>query len=95
MFTEADAELAAAVVRGLTGFQLSMLLSHGIGLARSPLTATERRVVQFLLTSKLEKQIAAELGQSPNTTHGHIRNVYRKFGVRGRHELMALWLSFR
>jgi DNA-binding CsgD family transcriptional regulator len=95
VFTEADAELAAAVVRGLTGFQLSMLLSHGIGLARSPLTATERRVVQFLLTSKLEKQIAAELGQSPNTTHGHIRNVYRRFGVRGRHELMALWLSFR
>jgi DNA-binding CsgD family transcriptional regulator len=72
-----------------------MLLSHGTGLAGSPLTQTERRVVQLLLTSKSEKQIAGELGQSPNTTHGHIRSVYRKFGVRGRHELMALWLSFR
>jgi DNA-binding NarL/FixJ family response regulator len=46
-----------------------------------------------VLTGLSEKQIAANRHQSPHTTHENITNIYRKFGVRNRAALMALWLS--
>jgi DNA-binding CsgD family transcriptional regulator len=55
----------------------------------------ERRIVSLLLTDRAEKEIAAELGQKPATTHKYITGILRKFGVRGRTGLMALWLGRR
>ncbi len=92
-FTEADAELAGETIRGLTWFQRQLLYSHGLLVAESPLTPTERQVVQLLLTDKSEKEIASDLGQSPHTTHDHVKEIYRKFNVNGRAALMAVWLS--
>jgi FixJ family two-component response regulator len=55
----------------------------------------ERRVARLLLTDQKEKQIAHALGLGFDTTHNHVSEIYRKFGVRSRAGLMALWLGGR
>lgn len=94
-FSHRDAAFAAHVLRGLKWFQRELLLGQGLPLAKEPLTVTERRIVSLLLTEKSEKQIAAELGQTPATTHKYITGILRKFGVSGRTGLLALWLGRR
>jgi hypothetical protein len=46
-----------------------------------------------LLDGKTEKAVAAILGQSPNTTHIHVKSIYAKFGVHNRAALTSLWLG--
>ncbi|EIP97349.1 response regulator containing a CheY-like receiver domain and an HTH DNA-binding domain [Opitutaceae bacterium TAV1] len=94
-FTAADAELVGYALRGLKWFQRELMLSHGLLLAGAPLSAAEHRIVRLLLTERSEKEIAAELGQSPKTTHKYITGILRKYGVSGRIGLMALWLGRR
>lgn len=94
-FSAADAQFVAYVMRGLKWFQRELMLHHGLLLAAQPLTDTERRIVSLLLTDRTEKEVAAELGQKPATTHKYITGILRKFGVRGRTGLMALWLGRR
>ena len=92
-FTKAEAALAAYALRGLRWFHLRLFLGHGLLVGDKALTPMQRRVVQGLLTGKEEKAIAADLGQSPATTHKHVETVYRAFGVASRAALMALWLA--
>jgi DNA-binding CsgD family transcriptional regulator len=92
-FTEAERDTVLAALRGLKWFHRQYLLSHGLLVARSPLTPTERSVLQGLLTGLSEKEIAADLGRRPQTTHENVKHLYRKFGVRSRAALMALWLG--
>jgi DNA-binding CsgD family transcriptional regulator len=92
-FTTQERDTLAYALRGIKWFHRQLLLSHGLLVAGTPLTDAERSVLQSLLSGKTEKQIAAELGQSPHTTHGHVTALYRKFGVGNRPALMALWLG--
>lgn len=92
-FTETDAELAGFVMRPLNWFIRQMFHSHGLLVAQEPLTATQREVLQMLLSDKSEKQIAADLGQSYHTTHTHVKEIFRKYNVTSRAGLMAVWLS--
>lgn len=92
-FSPDDARLAGYVMRGLTWFARQLLYSHGILVSREPLTATERVVAQLLLTRKSERQIADDLSQSHHTTHDHVKEIYRKFGVKSRSGFMAIWLT--
>lgn len=92
-FTPDDTVLVRRIMRGLRWFQRELLLAHGLRLAGAPLTPTERRIVRLLLTERSEKEIAAELRQSPKTTHKYITEILRKYGVKGRIGLMALWLG--
>ncbi|MFY0566959.1 response regulator transcription factor [Archangium lansingense] len=94
-FSAADAELAGVVLRGLKWFHRALALSHGLIAARSPLTAMERRVTRLLLTGRSEKEIADALGSTLGTTHNHVGQIFRKFGVRSRAELTAIWLGHR
>ena len=94
-FTEAERDVAYYAMRGLTWFHRQLLLSHGLLVAQSPLSPSERRVLQLLLTDLPEKAIAAEIGVSPSTLHTYVRDVLRKFGVSGRTGLIALWLGRR
>jgi len=66
------------------------MLSHGLLIAETPLTPTERKAPHHLLTGGSEKEIAAQVGQSYNTTHEHVGTLYRKLGVKNRSALMAL-----
>jgi len=80
-------------MRGLKWFQQRLLLNHGIHAASEPITPAERSVLLALLGGETEKEIAESLGKSPNTIHIHVKSIYRKYGVRNRPALAALWMS--
>lgn len=92
-FRRSDLEIAAYALRSLAWFNRQLHLGHGRLIAEEPLTAAERRVLKPLLGGGVEKAIADDLNQSPHTTHQHVKTIFRKFNVRSRAELMALWLG--
>lgn len=92
-FTADDKAPLALAMRGLKWFLRRQLLGHGLLIASTPLTPTERKVLLALLEGRVEKQIAQDLAQSPNTTHVHVKSIYGKFGVTKRSALTALWLG--
>ncbi len=93
LFTETERDEIAYALRGLKWFHRQLMLSHGLLVAKNPLTAAERKVLHLLLTGLSEKLIAEQLGRSYHTTHEWITSIYRKFGVNNRAALMALWLG--
>lgn len=92
-FTEAERDHLAYALRGLKWFHRQLLLSHGLLLAGTPLTPAERKVLHLLLTGLPEKLIADQLERSHHTVHDSVCTVFRKFGVKNRASLMALWLG--
>jgi len=92
-YTEAERDRVGYALRGLRWFHRQQMLGHGLFAAASPLTQTERAVLQGLLRGNPEKTIAAALGHSSHTTHEYIVRIYRKYGVNSRAELMSLWLG--
>jgi len=46
-----------------------------------------------LLGGDSEKQVAAKLGLSQHTVHVYVKQLYRKYGVSSRAELLARWLQ--
>lgn len=92
-FTTAERDTVAYVLRGLRWFHRQQMLGHGLGIGTAPLTPTERLVLSGLLRGLREKEVAADLEQSPGTTHVHVTRIYRKYGVNNRAGLMALWLG--
>jgi DNA-binding CsgD family transcriptional regulator len=92
-FCDEDRDLLHYAVRPLRGFHRQLLLHHGVFVADKPLTNSERRVLNELLTEKTEKEIARELALSPSTVHTYCVRICKKFGVRGRAGLVALWLA--
>ncbi|MES1940908.1 LuxR family transcriptional regulator [Salinisphaera sp. T5B8] len=85
--------VASYALRSLSWFTRQLHLSYGQLVAKTPLTPTERRVLRRLLSGRAEKAIAHDIDQSPHTTHNYFTNIFRKFNVRSRAELMALWLG--
>jgi DNA-binding CsgD family transcriptional regulator len=51
-----------------------------------------RQTLQSLLAGDSEKQAAAKLGVSQNTVHVYVKQLYRKFDVNSRGELLAKWV---
>jgi len=92
-FSAGDAALAASALGGIKWFHRQLLLSHGLPLTRDPLPPAQRRVLLQLLGGRTEKHIAEELGLTAGTTHQYTVALYRKFAVKGRAELAALWLG--
>jgi DNA-binding CsgD family transcriptional regulator len=92
-FAPYDRDLLAYALRPLKWFHRRVMLHHGLLIARAPLTPMERRLVNLLLTERVEKEIAQELALTPATTHTYITDLFRKFGVSGRSGLTALWLG--
>lgn len=92
-FAQSQVDIASYALRSLKWFHKQVLLSHGLLIAETPLTPTEKRVMKQLLTDLTEKQIADKLGQKVDTTHKHVTAIYRKFNVNSRAALMAAWLG--
>ena len=59
------------------------------GARQATLSPRERDVHERLLRGDSNKEIAAALRVSPRTVNGHLSNIYRKLGVRGRTEAVA------
>ena len=57
------------------------------------LTPRERDVLRGLLQGASEKQVAAELGLSPQTVHGRVKSIYLAYGVTSRSELLVKCLG--
>jgi len=54
------------------------------------LTSRESQVVQLVARGLATKQVARRLGLSMHTANDHLRTAYRKAGVGGRDEMLAL-----
>jgi len=52
------------------------------------LTAKEREVLSLVVDHRTNREIAGELHLSRNTVKTHLRNIWRKLGVRSRRELL-------
>ena len=94
-FDARELQHVADVLRGLKWFHRQLLLSHGVGIVDVSLTKAEHRVIPLLLSGDAEKRIADKLELKPSTLHQYATSIYRKFGVRGRSEFMAIWLRGR
>lgn len=58
-----------------------------------PLTVREQEVLQLLLSGKSNREIAGDLYISENTVKTHTRNIFSKYDVGGRAELIITLLK--
>lgn len=93
LFGDRERELLDYSTRPLKWFHHQLVLHHGVMLANEPLKPAERRVLNSLLSQKTEQEIAEEHGLTQSTVHTYCTRIYRKFNVRGRTGLTALWLG--
>lgn len=91
-FSDEQIACLAYGMRGIKWFHRHLMLGNGLLMASSPLTPTEHKVMQLLLTKASEKEIGRQIGMATSTAHQHVTSIFRKFGVRSRAELMSLWL---
>jgi DNA-binding CsgD family transcriptional regulator len=65
---------------------------YNIGMNADPyqLSSREKEVAELLLQGKSNKEIALALGVSVSTVEFHLKNVYRKLGVKSRTEAILL-----
>jgi DNA-binding NarL/FixJ family response regulator len=61
--------------------------------ALEPLTSREQEVLQELLLGKSNREIAAALYITENTVKTHAKNIYSKYDVRSRAELISTILK--
>ncbi|HCX64541.1 MAG TPA: helix-turn-helix transcriptional regulator [Eubacteriaceae bacterium] len=61
--------------------------------ALAPLTQREEEVLQLILSGKSNRRISEELYISENTVKTHVKNIYSKYGVSGRAELISTLLK--
>ncbi len=54
-----------------------------------PLTPTEREVAELAAAGRTNQQVADTLAISRRTVEAHLQRVYRKLGVRSRHDLAS------
>ena len=57
------------------------------------LSHRQRQVLLHLMSGDGTKQIARKLSMSPFTVNDHLKTIYHRFGVSGRGELLAQFLS--
>ncbi|MBI5496069.1 MAG: hypothetical protein HY904_13680 [Deltaproteobacteria bacterium] len=93
VFSPQDAWLAFTLQRYAVACLRSLARACGYLDAVAPLTPRERDVVRLLLTGQRERDVAHALGMTPSALHERVKEVYGKFQVTSRPELMALWLT--
>ena len=57
------------------------------------LTKKERQILERLAIGKSYKEIADELGRSPQTIYSHSKRMYRKMGVNSKTEAVVLFMN--
>jgi len=89
----AQRNLHAALRREIKPVAPHALVGEPAPLSRllARLSRTECRILGYLRTPLTERQIAGELERSHHTVHVHVKNIYRKFGVSSRKQLVELF----
>jgi DNA-binding NarL/FixJ family response regulator len=59
------------------------------------LTEQERRILRLIAAGQTNRQIAAEIGLSPNTVKDHVSNLFRKLRITRRSEAAAIIAQHR
>jgi len=57
------------------------------------LTVREQEVLQHVLSGESNREIAQSLFISESTVKTHVRNIFSKYGVRSRTELISILLK--
>ena len=70
-------------------------LAPAAGAGPVSLSPRLRQTLALLLQGESEKSIAARLGLRPLTVHKYISELYRKYGVTSRAELLAHFIPRR
>jgi DNA-binding CsgD family transcriptional regulator len=94
LFTARERRLVHLVhreVQPLLGTRLATCSDRAI----RPLSPRLRQVLDLVLLGQSEKEIAQQCGLAKSTVHEYATALYRRYGVRGRVELMALFLRWR
>ena len=81
--------------RLLAHYRSSSDVSTGMRPVKSPLTAREWEVIDLLVESASTEGIADTLVLSTETVRSHIKNIFRKLGVRSRAEAVAVAQEMR
>ncbi|MBE2179221.1 MAG: helix-turn-helix transcriptional regulator [Chthoniobacterales bacterium] len=92
-FSTREKNAVASLLRPIRWFHRRTMLFHGVTLGDARLRPGEIRLLSRLLSPRTEKEIAEDLGLAPTTTRTYIKQLYAKFGVRGRAGLASLWLG--
>ena len=74
------------------GPRIGSRLARGRKDHAKPLSPRLRQTLDRLLEGDGEKQVARQLGLSLPTVHQYITELYRRYGVSSRAELMAKWV---
>jgi LuxR family maltose regulon positive regulatory protein len=74
-----------ALVDEVSQFRGMLASTEQVGAAgMTPLTQAELRLLPYLQTHLIMREIAKRLFVSPNTVSSHMRSIYRKLGVSSR-----------
>lgn len=92
-FSDDEIKMIDFATRPLAWFHQRIALLYGLKVAESPITPAERRVLEALLSSETEQEIADRLGLTQATVHTYCTRLCRKLNVRGRSGLLGLWLN--
>lgn len=94
-FGDRERDLLYLFLAGAPAFHQELMRSRGLVNAGASLSPRERDVLRLLLTDMNEPEIARALGLTSRTIHQYVVSISRKFRVKGRVGLMALWLRHR
>ncbi len=92
-FSEADRAILEVMLSGIGRLCRWLALSYGVYPQGSRISPRQREALQHLLTGEAEKNIADRMGLKQSSLHQIVVELYRRFGVQSRPELMAMWLG--
>jgi DNA-binding CsgD family transcriptional regulator len=92
-FDESDRSTMSLMLRAVAPFVDREIFGPGSPLLNHGLTERQLEVLLLLLTGDSEKEIALRLHRSIHTVHTHVKQLYEKFSVSSRGELMARFID--
>jgi DNA-binding CsgD family transcriptional regulator len=92
-FGAKDKALVSLVLRAVAPLVDRNMFHRAVAAHLEQMSPREREILLMLLSGDSEKQIAAQLSRSINTVHTFVRQIYRRFNVSSRGELMAQFVD--
>ncbi len=93
-FTQDDANEVHKLLIRFPRLHYWLMLERGLTEpATRPFSPREKQVLQLLLSSLPEVEIAKKLNLAQGTVHNYITAIYKTLELNSRYELVQLWLS--